>query len=52
MPVIKESPIGDFQDCFEGLGIFNMKLYHIVFNPKAEPVAHAPSVKEIGPQNG
>ena len=34
--------IGDFQDCFEGLGIFNMKPYHIVLDPKAEPVAHAP----------
>ena len=47
MPVTKESPIGDFQDCFERLGIFNMKPYHIVFDPKAEPVAHAPLAVQV-----
>ena len=47
MPVTKESPIYDFQDCFEGLGIFNTKAYHIMFDPKAEPVAHAPLAVQV-----
>ena len=31
----QESLISDFQDCFEGLGTFNMKAYHIVLDPNA-----------------
>ena len=42
IPLTKESLISDFQDCFEGLGTFNTKPYHIVLDPKAEPVVHAP----------
>ena len=42
MPLTKESLINDFQDCFEGLGTFNMKPYHIALDPKAQPVVHAP----------
>ena len=38
----KESLISDFQDRFEGLGAFNLKPYHIVLDPKAELVVHAP----------
>lgn len=28
--------------CFEGLGPFNMKPYHTVLDPEADPVVHAP----------
>ena len=30
-----------FGDCFEGLGTFGMKRYHITLDPNAEPVIHA-----------
>ena len=36
-PLTKESLISDFLDCFEELGTFNMKSYHIVVDPKTEP---------------
>ena len=42
MPLTKESLISDFQYCFEGFGTFNMKSYHIVLDPKTEPVVYAP----------
>ena len=41
-PLTKKNLTSDFPDCFEGLGTFNMKPYHIVLDPKAEPVVHAP----------
>ena len=41
-PLDKESLLRDFSDCFEGLGSFNMKPYHITLDPDAEPVIHAP----------
>ena len=47
IPLTKESLSSDFQDCFEGLGTFNMKPYHIVLEPKAEPVVHAPRVVTV-----
>ena len=31
-----------FGDCFDGLGTFDIKLYHITLDPNAEPVIHAP----------
>ena len=42
MPVTKESLFSDFQYCFKGQGTFNVKPYHIVLDPKIEPVVHAP----------
>lgn len=41
-PLDEESFLNDFSDCFEGLGTFNIKPYHITLDPNAEPVIHAP----------
>ena len=40
-----------FGDCFEGLGNFDMKPYHITLDPNAEPVIHAPSTVPVHLQN-
>ena len=41
-PLDEKSFLNEFSDCFEGLGTFNMKPYHITLNPDAQPVIHAP----------
>lgn len=41
-PLSKEKIISDYGDCFEGLGTFNMKPYHITLDPQATPVIHPP----------
>ena len=40
-----------FGDCFEGLGTFDMKPYHITLDPNAEPVIHAPRTVPVHLQN-
>ena len=41
-PLDEKSFLNEFSDCFEGLGTFNMKPYHITLDPDAQPVIHAP----------
>ena len=41
-PLDEKSFLNEFSDCFEGLGTFNMKPYHITLDPEAQPVIHAP----------
>ena len=41
-PLDKTTFFNNFGDCFEGLGTFDMKPYHITLDPNAEPVIHAP----------
>ena len=41
-PLTREKPLSDYQDCFEGLGKFNMKPYHIALEPNAEPAINPP----------
>ena len=40
-----------FEDCFEGLGTFDMKPYQITLDPNAEPVIHAPRTVPVHLQN-
>jgi len=40
-----------FGDCFEGLGTFDMKPYHITLYPNVEPVIHAPRTVPVHLQN-
>ena len=41
-PLAEKSFLNEFSDCFEGLGTFNMKPYHITLDPDSQPVIHAP----------
>ena len=41
-PLDRITFFNNFGDCFEGLGTFNMKPYHITLDSNAEPVIHAP----------
>jgi len=38
----KEALVNEYSDCFEGLGTFKMKPYHITLDPEAEPIVHPP----------
>ena len=40
-PLTREKRLRDYQDCFEGLGKFNMKPYHITLEPNVELAIHA-----------
>lgn len=46
-PLSEKKLLEEFEDCFQGLGTFDMKPYHITLDPTAEPVIHAPQTVPI-----
>ena len=46
-PLSEKKLLEEFEDCFQGLGTFKMKPYHITLDPTAEPVIHVPRTVPI-----